>query len=94
MVYPYPTYGGILRWGNNYEAPLSKIVRLQKKAGRIIKVNTSSTFCSIITVKMSRHCKLFSCNFLYKYSCGLKSSNLNFSYVYEEHSYNSRNAEL
>ena len=31
MVYPYLTYGSIL-WGNNYEAPLSKIVRLQNKA--------------------------------------------------------------
>ena len=35
LVYPYLTYGCVL-WGNNYEAPLSQLVRLQNKAIRII----------------------------------------------------------
>ena len=30
LVYPYLTYGCVL-WGNNYEAPLSQLVRLQNK---------------------------------------------------------------
>ena len=35
LVYPYLTYGCVL-WGNNYEAPLSQLVRLQNKVVRII----------------------------------------------------------
>ena len=35
LVYPYLTYGRVL-WGNNYEAPLSQLVRLQNKVVRII----------------------------------------------------------
>ena len=35
IVYPYLTYGCVL-WGNNYEAPLSQLVRLQSKVVRII----------------------------------------------------------
>ena len=35
LVYPCLTYGSIL-WANNYEAPLSGIVRLQNKVIRII----------------------------------------------------------
>ena len=35
IVYPYLTYGCVL-WGNNYEAPLSQLVRLQNKVVRII----------------------------------------------------------
>ena len=29
LIYPYLTYAGTL-WGNNYNAPLSQIVKLQK----------------------------------------------------------------
>ena len=35
LIYPYLTYGCIL-WGNNYENPLSDVVRLQNKVVRII----------------------------------------------------------
>ena len=35
LIYPYLTYGCVL-WGNNYEAPLSQLVRLQNKVIRII----------------------------------------------------------
>ena len=37
LIYPYLYYGCLL-WGNNYDAPLSKVVKLQKKnkAVRII----------------------------------------------------------
>ncbi|RMX44427.1 hypothetical protein pdam_00010087, partial [Pocillopora damicornis] len=35
LVHPYSTYGCIL-WGNNYEAPLPQLVKLQNKAIRII----------------------------------------------------------
>ena len=35
LIYPYLYYGCFL-WGNNYDAPLSKVVKLQNKAVRII----------------------------------------------------------
>ena len=35
LVHTYLTYGCIL-WGNNYEAPLSQLVKLQNKVIRII----------------------------------------------------------
>ena len=35
LIYPYLYYGCLL-WGNNYDAPLSKVVKLQNKAVRII----------------------------------------------------------
>ena len=34
LIYPYLYYGCLL-WGNNYDAPLSKVVKLQNKAVRI-----------------------------------------------------------
>ena len=35
LIYPYLTYACTL-WGNNYNAPLSQIVKLRNKAVRII----------------------------------------------------------
>lgn len=35
LIYPYLTYGCVL-WGNNYEAAISQVVKLQNKALRII----------------------------------------------------------
>ena len=35
LLYPCLTYGCVL-WGNNYEAPLSQLVRLQNKVDRIM----------------------------------------------------------
>ena len=36
LIYSY-LYFGCLLWGNNYDAPLSKVVKSQNKAVRIIK---------------------------------------------------------
>ena len=35
LIYPY-LYYGCLSWGNNYDAPRSKVAKLQNKAVRII----------------------------------------------------------
>ena len=35
LIYPYLTYACIL-WGNNYNAPLSQIVKLQNKAAEFV----------------------------------------------------------
>ena len=37
LVYPYLIYGCLL-WGNNYDNPLSQLIRLQNKAVRIIEI--------------------------------------------------------
>ena len=44
LIYPYLTYACTL-WGNNYNAPLSQIVKLQNKAVRVI--NDVSLMASI-----------------------------------------------
>ena len=36
LVYPYLIYGCLL-WENNYDNPLSQLIRLQNKAVRIIR---------------------------------------------------------
>ena len=36
LIYPYLTYACTL-WGNNYNAPLSQIVKLQNRGVRVIK---------------------------------------------------------
>ena len=58
LVYPYLTYGCVL-WGNNYEAPLAQLVKLQNKVVRVIKnvplrdhittasISNSSTFIKV-----------------------------------------------
>ena len=38
--------------------------------------------------------KLYTCTFLYEHLCDFKSTNLDFSYVFEQHNYNTRSAEL
>lgn len=38
--------------------------------------------------------KLYICKFLYEHLCEFKSSNLDLTYVSEQHDYNTRSAEL
>ena len=65
LVCPYLTYGCVL-WGNNYEVPLSQLVRLQNKAVRIIN---NVPLCDHITphyvnlgfIKLPDIIKLYTC---------------------------------
>ena len=69
IVYPYLTYGCVL-WGNNYEAPLSQLVRLQNKVVRIIN---NVPLCDHITphyvnlglIKLPDMIKLYTCQLFY-----------------------------
>ena len=97
LVYPYLTYGCIL-WGNNYEAPLSQLVRLQNKVVRIIN---NVPLCDHITphyvnlglIKFPDIVKLHTCQLIYDH-LNNQSSNLNLSLVSEQHNYATRSASL
>ena len=54
-------YYGCLLWGNNYDAPLSKVVKLQNKAVRIINdvphdgINNPSLRSVALNIETSRY---------------------------------------
>ena len=88
LVYPYLTYGCVL-WGNNYEAPLSQLVRLQNKVVRIIN---NVPLCDHI--KLPDIVKSYTCQLFYDHLINKKSSNLNLSLVSEKHNYATRSVSL
>ena len=98
LVYPYLISGSIL-WGNNYEAPLASIVRLQNKVIRIIndvplRDHIIPHYAQLGILKFPDIVKLYTCKFLYEHLCDFKSTNLDLSYVFEQYNYNTRSAEL
>ena len=70
MTHTYLTYGCVL-WGNNYEGPLSQLVRLQNKLVRKLP--------DILT--------LYTCQLFYDHVIDNKPSNRNLSLVSEQHNY-------
>ena len=98
IVYPYLTYGCVL-WGNNYEAPLSQLVRLQNKAVRIInnvplRDHITPHYVNLGLIKLPDIVKLYTCQLFYDHLINKKSSNLNLSLVSEQHNYATRSASL
>ena len=85
-IYPYLTYGCVL-WCNNYEAPLSQLVRLQNKA---IRINKNVPLCDHITplyvnldlIKLPDIVKLYTCQLLYDHLIDEKPSNYTSSYLW------------
>jgi len=98
IVYPYLAYACVL-WGNNYEAPLSQLVRLQNKVLRIIN---NVALCDHITphyvnlglIKLPDIVKLYTCQLFYDHLINKKSSNPNLSLVSEQHNYATRSVSL
>ena len=78
LVYPYLNYGCIL-WGNNYEAPVSQLVKLQNKVGLI---------------KLPDIVKLNTCQLIYDHFVDKKPSNFTLALVSEQHNYDTRSASL
>ena len=98
LVYPYLTYGCIL-WGNNYEAPLSQLVRLQNKVVRIINNvplhdHITPHYVNLGLIKLPDIVKLYTCQLFYDHLINKESSNLNLSLVSEQHNYATRSASL
>ena len=82
------TYGYIL-WGNNYEVPLSQLVRLQNKVVRIIsnvplRDHITPHYVSLGLIKFPDIVKLYMCQLIYDH-LNNKSSNHNLSLVSEQH---------
>ena len=98
LVYPYLTYGCIL-WGNNYEGPLSQLVRLQNKVVRImndvpLRDHITPHYVSLGLIKLPDIVKLYTCQLFYDHLIDNKPSNLNLSLVSEQHNYATRSASL
>ena len=98
LVYPYLTYGCVL-WGNNYEGPLSQLVRLQNKVVRImndvpLRDHITPHYVNLGLIKLPDIVKLYTCQLFYDHLIDNKPSNLNLSLVSEQHNYATRSASL
>ena len=96
LIYPYLTYACIL-WGNNYNAPLSQIVKLQNKAVRVINhvplmAQITPHYLSLHLLKFPDIVKLNTCMLFYDYFHHEKFPNIPVSLVSELHNYNTRSA--
>jgi len=91
LIYPYLTYGCVL-WGNNYEAPLSQLVRLQNKVIRIInnvplREHITPHYVNLGLIKLPDIVKLYTCQLFYDHLIDEKLSNYTSSLVSEQHNY-------
>ena len=71
LIYPYLTYACTL-WGNNYNAPLSQVVKLQNKAVRVINdvplmESITPHYTSLGLLKFPDIVKLNTCMLFYDY---------------------------
>ena len=83
-------------WGNNYEAPLSQLVKLQNKAIRIInnvpiRDHVTSHYVGLSLIKLLDIIKLSTCQLFYDHIVDKKSSKFALSFVSEIHDYATRN---
>ena len=98
LVYPYLTYGCVL-WGNNYEGPLSQLVRLQNKVVRImndvpLRDHITPYYVNLGLINLPDIVKLLTCQLFCDHLIDNKPSNLNLSLVSEQHNYAPRSASL
>ena len=98
LVYPYLTYGCVL-WGNNYEAPLAQLVKLQYKAVRIInnvplRDHTTAHYVNLALIKLPDIVNFNTCQLFYDYIVDGKPSNFTLILVTEEHNNSTRIASL
>ena len=85
--------------GNNYEAPLSQLVKLQNEAIRIInnvpiRDHVISYYVGLGLIKLPDMIKLSTCQSFYDHVVDKKSSNFALSFVYETHDYVIRSTSL
>ena len=99
LILPYLHYG-ILLWGSAYKKHVDKILKIQKRAIRIISnssylCHTKPLFEKYETLDIYDIYKKELCIFMYKYHNGLLPSafDLLFTNLGSSHSYNTRNAE-
>ena len=91
-------YGCVL-WGNNYEAAISQVVKLQNKAVRIInevplRELITPHYVNLGLIKFPDIVKLKTCQLFYYLIVDNKPSNLTLSFVSEQHNYTTRSTSL
>lgn len=96
LIYPYLTYACTL-WGNNYNASLSQIVKLQNKVVRVINgvplmESITPHYTSLGLLKFPDTVKLNTCTLFYDYFHHEKFLNIPVSLVSELHNYSTRGA--
>ena len=96
LIYPYLIYGCLL-WGNNYDNPLSQLIRLQNKAVRIIndvplRDHITPHYVNLGLLKFRDIVKMYTCLFMYEYVCENKPCNFSIPLVLEQHNYSTRSA--
>ena len=97
LVYPYLIYGSLLR-GNNYDNPLSQLIRLQNKAVRImndvpLRDHITPHYVHLGLLKFRDIVKfMYNCLFLYDYVSDNKPCNFPLLLVSEQHDYFTRSA--
>ena len=96
LIYPYLTYACTL-WGNNYNAPLSQVIKLQNKAVRVINdvplmESITPHYTSLGLLKFPDIVKLKTCMLFYDYFHLEKFPNIPVSLVSELHNYSTRSA--
>ena len=96
LIYPYLTYAYTL-WGNNYNAPLSQIVKLQNKAVHVINdvplmELITPHYKSLGLLKFPDIVKLNTCMLFYDYFHHKKFPNIPVSLVSVLHNYSTRSA--
>ena len=94
LIYPYLYYGCLL-WGNNYDAPLSKVVKLQNKAVRIINdvpfmEPKTPHYVVLHLLKLSDIVKLSMCLLFYKHFNDNKVKSFSLTLHSEQHTYHTR----
>ena len=85
LVYPYLNYGCIL-WGNNYEAPVSQLVKLQNKVVRVInnvplRDHITPHYANLGLIKLPDIVRLkitlhYSCNLIYNSTNSIFNSSI------------------
>jgi len=102
LYIPYLTYGCVL-WSNNYEAPLSELLRLQNKAIRIINNvslhdHITPHYVNLDLIKLPDIVKLYICQLHVLYDHLIDEKLLNYTLslvsVSEQHNYATRSASL
>ena len=91
LVYPYLIYGCLL-WGNNYDNPLSQLIRLQNKAVRVmndvpLRDHITPHYVHLGLFKFRDIVKIYNCLFSYDYVSDNKPCNFPLFLVYEQHDY-------
>ena len=98
LIYPYLYYiYGCLFWGSNYDAPLSKVVKLQNKAVRIINdvplmESITPHYVALRSLKLPDIVKLCSCLLFYGYLNGDKVPSFPLTLTSEQHTSYTRSA--